>query len=295
MTQRSILLLGASGQLGRALSPHLERLGSVAAPGRAIADLNRPESLRAIVRDVHPWLIVNAAAYTTVDAAEGDETTCMRVNGEAPGVLAEEAARIRAPIFHYSTNYVFDGQGARPYREDDRPAPLGVYGRSKLAGESAVTSANPAHLILRLAAVYASSGRNFVRRILDLRREREELRVVDDQLVAPTPASAVAQATVGIIGGLLDRPHAIPSGIYHLTCAGSTSWYGFAERILALVPYQDEHKMQRLVPVSSAEFATPARRPLNGLLDCRRAARELGITLPDWETELERELTGRVT
>jgi dTDP-4-dehydrorhamnose reductase len=259
-----------------------------------MADLNRPETLRPILRGLRPWLVVNAAAYTAVDAAESDAAECMRVNAEAPAVLAEESAALGAAVIHYSTNYVFDGHLARPYREDDPPAPLGVYGESKLLGEAAIAR-NPGHLILRLAAVYASSGQNFVRRILDLGREREELRVVEDQFVAPTPASAVADATVGIVGGLLDRTHELPIGIFHLTCTGSTSWYRFAERILELDPRRDWQKVQRLVPVPSAELVTPARRPLNGLLDCGRAARELGITLPNWEAELERELTGRVT
>jgi dTDP-4-dehydrorhamnose reductase len=286
-TGRPILLLGAHGQVGRALAPRLTALGNVVALGRADADMSRPESLRAVVRATEPWLVVHAAAYTAVDAAEQDEATCLRVNAEAPAVLAEESARLGAPIIHYSTNYVFDGHLERPYREDDEPTPQGVYGRSKLLGEAA-TAANPAHLILRLAAVYASTGRNFVLRILDLGREREELRVVEDQLVAPTPASAVADASVGIVGGLLDGTNGLRSGVYHLTCSGSTSWYGFAERILALDPRREEQRVQRLVPVSSNEFAAAAPRPLNGLLDCGRAARELGVTLPDWESELER-------
>jgi dTDP-4-dehydrorhamnose reductase len=294
MTRRPILLLGAGGQVGRALAPRLETLGPVVALDRRGADFSRPESLRPIVRDLRPWLVVNAAAYTAVDAAESDEATCMLVNAESPRVLAEESAGVGAPLIHYSTNYVFDGTLDRTYREDDAPSPLGVYGQSKLLGEAAV-SVNPAHLILRLAAVYAPAGRSFVRRILDLSREREELRVVEDQLVAPTPASSVADATVGIVGGLLDGTHELRSGIHHLTCAGSTSWCGFAERILALDPHREEQKVQRMVPVSSAEFVTAARRPLNGLLDCGRVARELGITLPDWETELELTLAGRLT
>lgn len=291
MTDRPVLLLGARGQLGHALAPRLAAFGDVVALGRAEADLEHPESLRAVVRDVRPWLVVNAAAYTAVDAAETDEARCMRVNAESPGVLAEESARLGVPIIHYSTNYVFDGLLDRPYREDDVAAPQSVYGASKLLGEAAV-AANPAHLILRLAAVYASTGRNFVRRILDLSREREELRVVEDQFVAPTPASAVADATVGIVGGLMDGTRTLRSGVYHLTCSGSASWYDFAERILALDPRREEQQVQRLVPVSSSELAAAAPRPRNGLLDCGRAARELGITLPDWVSELERGMAG---
>lgn len=291
---RPIVLLGARGQLGRALAPWLESLGPVVAADRATADLNEPDTVRAVVRELEPRLVVNAAAYTAVDAAERDEAACMRVNAETPAVLAEESARVGAPIIHYSTNYVFDGRLDRPYREDDVATPLNVYGRSKLLGEAAVT-ANPAHLILRLAAVYAPVGRNFVRRILDLSREHEELRVVEDQLVAPTPASAVAEATAGIVGGVLDGTRGLRSGIYHLTCTGSTSWYGFAQRILALDPRRTEQRVQRVIPVTSNDLDTPANRPLNGVLDCGRAARELGITLPHWESELERVLTARVT
>jgi dTDP-4-dehydrorhamnose reductase len=288
---RPILLLGAGGQIGGALAPRLATLGPVVALGRAEADLSRPESLRAIVRAANPWLVINAAAYTAVDAAETDQSTCLRVNAESPAVLAEESARLGATLIHFSTNYVFDGTLDRPYREDDPATPESVYGRSKLLGEAAL-AANPAHLILRLAAVYATTGRNFLLRILDLSREREELRVVEDQLVAPTPASAVAEATVGIVGGLLDGTNRARSGVHHLTCSGSTSWYGFAERILALDPGREEQRARRLVPVSSTEFAAAAPRPLNGLLDCGLASRELGVTLPDWELELERVMTG---
>jgi dTDP-4-dehydrorhamnose reductase len=289
---RPVLLFGAGGQLGSALLDRLQALGPVIALSRHDANFTEPDSLRVLVRDRRPWIVVNAAAYTAVDAAEGDAESCMRVNAEAPAVLAEETARLGVPLIHFSTNYVFDGRLGRPYRETDRPDPLNVYGRSKLLGEVAVAS-NPEHLILRLAAVYASAGRSFVRRILDLSREREELRVVEDQFVAPTPASAVAEATVGIIGGVLDGTRGFSSGVYHLTCAGSTSWCGFAERILALDPGRDEQRVQRVVPVSSDDFVNAARRPQNGLLDCHRAARVLGVTLPDWESELERVLTGR--
>jgi dTDP-4-dehydrorhamnose reductase len=298
MSERSrqsapVLLLGAGGQVGKALAERLIPFGPLAPLDRSGADLERPETIRTLLREVQPRLVINAAAYTAVDAAESDQETCMRVNAEAPAVLAEESARLGAPIIHYSTNYVFDGRLDRPYRESDPANPLGVYAASKLLGELAV-AANPRHLILRLAGIYASDGRNFVRRILDLSREREELRVVEDQLVAPTPASAVAAATAGILEQWAEGTHEVPSGVYHLTCAGSTSWYGFAGRILALDPRREEQAVQRLVPVSSTEFAAQAPRPLNGLLDCGRCAREFGVTLPSWETELERAMTGHV-
>lgn len=288
---RPVLLFGAGGQLGSELAPRLHALGRVVALDQSEADFNAPDSLRPLVRALRPWLVVNAAAYTAVDTAEEEAEACFRVNAEAPGVLAEETAVLGVPLVHFSTNYVFDGRLDRPYREDDAPDPLSVYGRSKLLGEAA-TAANPAHLILRLAAVYASAGRSFVRRILDLSREREELRVVEDQFVAPTPASAVAAAVLGMVGGVLDGTHELRNGVYHLTCAGATSWYGFAERILALDPLREQQRVQRLVPVTSEEFGAAAARPRNGLLDCGRCARELGITLPDWESELERMLAG---
>jgi dTDP-4-dehydrorhamnose reductase len=291
-SSRSIVLFGAGGQLGSALAQRLEVLGRLVALDRAAANFDDPGSLRPLIRRLRPWLVVNAAAYTAVDAAEDDTPTCMRVNAESPAVLAEETTRLGVGLVHFSTNYVFDGQLDRPYREGDPPRPVNVYGRSKLLGEAGV-AANPSHLILRLAAVYASAGRSFVRRILDLSREREELRVVEDQLVAPTPASAVAEAMVGILGGVLDGTRDFATGVFHLTCAGSTSWHGFAERILALDPRRDEQRVQRIVAITSDELVTAAKRPQNGLLDCARASRGLGITLPDWESELERVLNGR--
>ena len=282
-----ILLFGAGGQVGRALVPGLSALGNVVALAHADADFDRPDSLRAVIRSARPALVVNAAAYTAVDDAERDEERCLRVNALSPGVLAEETARLGAPLVHYSTNYVFDGLSDRPYREDDPTGPLNVYGRTKLLGEEAVR-VNPAHLILRLAGVYAPSGRNFMLRMLDLAREREELRVVEDQLVAPTPASAVADATVEILRAAASGSVGMPTGTYHLSCAGSTSWLGFAERILALDPLRAEQRVRRLVSVSSQEFPAAARRPLNGVLDNARCTRELGIALPDWRQGLER-------
>lgn len=284
---RPILLLGAGGQLGRALAARLTGLGPVIPLGRAEADLDRPESLRTVVSAANPRLVVNAAAYTAVDDAERDEARCVRVNAESPGVLAEETARLGVPLLHFSTNYVFDGQAAKPYTEDDPPAPLNVYGRSKLLGERAV-AVNRKHLILRLAGVYAATGRNFMCRILDLSREREELRVIEDQLVAPTPASAVADATVEILRTWSSGPAEMPIGTYHLTCAGSTSWLGFAERILALDPFRERQRVRRVVAVGSDEFGAAARRPLNGLLDNGKCSGELGVSIPDWEPELQR-------
>jgi dTDP-4-dehydrorhamnose reductase len=290
MTTRPVLLFGAGGQVGGALVPLLTALGPLVAPSRADADFDLPLGLRSVVRNTNPRLVVNAAAYTAVDDAEGDEARCLRVNAESPAVLAEETARLGVPIVHYSTNYVFDGAASRPYREDDSATPINVYGRSKLLGEQAM-AANASHLILRLAGVYAPTGRNFMRRMLDLAREREELRVVEDQLVAPTPASAVAEATVTILRSTAGGSVAMPNGIYHLTSAGSTSWFGFAKRIVELDPDRSGQRVRRMIPVATEAFPTAARRPLNGLLDTGKCARELGVVLPDWERELERTMS----
>ena len=289
--ERPILLVGARGQVGAALAPRLAALGAVVAVSRAEADLERPDDLRALVRRVRPRAVVNAAAYTAVDDAERDAERCRRINAEAPGVLAEEAERLGAPFVHYSTNYVFDGEAPAPYREDDAVAPLGVYGATKVEGEMAVAAATDAHLILRTAGVYGWAGRNFMRRILALAREREELQVVDDQLVAPTPASVVADATVAAVQQVLtaERKDGL-YGIYHLTSGGATSWFGFAERILALDPARAGQRTTRLRAVSSTEFPAAARRPRNGLLDNDKFMRRFGVTLPAWDVALRRTL-----
>jgi dTDP-4-dehydrorhamnose reductase len=286
--ERPILLFGAGGQVGTALAPRLAALGPVVTAVRADADLTRPDELRALVRRVAPRAIVNAAAYTAVDAAERDEARCRQVNVDAPAVLADEAARLSAPIVHYSTNYVFDGAAAEPYREDDSTAPLGVYGLTKALGERAVAAANPAHLVLRTAGVYCWAGQNFMLRILALAREREELQVVGDQLVAPTPASIVADATVGALRQVLAGGGHEGYGIFHLTTGGATSWHGFAERILALDPSRGEQRVKRVRAVRSDEFTSAARRPKNGVLDNDKFQRQFGVALPDWESALHR-------
>lgn len=289
---RPILLLGSAGQIGSELATRLGALGVVISATRADADLEQPAAIRALVRRVEPGLVVNAAAYTAVDDAERDAERCERVNAEAPGVLAEEAARVGASMVHFSTNYVFDGDAETPYDERAPTGPLSVYGWSKLRGEEAVASATPAHLVFRTAAVYGGAGRNFVRRILALAREREELRVVDDQLVAPTHASTIADASVAAIGMWLRHTGKTDlHGIYHLTSAGGTSWFGFAERILQLDPQPELQRVKHLRATTSAELGAAAVRPRNGLLDTDKLARTFGIVLPAWDDELERSLT----
>ena len=297
-----ILLTGATGQVGRELLPALAPLGELVATARsrapgtadwAVLDVTDVEALRKTVRDLQPDVIVNAAAYTAVDRAESEPNEALAANGIAPGVLADEARRIDAWLVHYSTDYVFDGRGARPWREEDAPAPLSVYGKTKLAGEEAIRASGARHLILRISWIYAAHGKNFVTTMLRLAAEKTELRVVDDQIGAPTPASLVAAATAHVLRTANGSPGALAAnrgGIIHLACAGETSWRGFAEEIFRLarvagLPLAVKH----VAPITTAEYPTPARRPLNSRLDCARAAARFGLRLSDWREALAAE------
>jgi dTDP-4-dehydrorhamnose reductase len=296
-----ILLIGASGQVGRELLRTLSRVGSLVATTRRADETTGPvatialdvtnlTALRQVVRDVRPAIVINAAAYTAVDRAETEQDAAALVNGVVPGVLADEARSVGAALVHYSTDYVFDGSGTRPWREDDPPAPLNAYGRTKLAGEEAVRASGAAHLILRISWIYAAYGANFVRSMLRLGAERSELRVVDDQVGAPTSAACVAAATAQIVA----RSAATPveyfhdhGGTIHLACAGETSWHGFATEIFrqartAKLPIA----VERIVPIPTSEYPTPARRPLNSRLDGARAAERFDVRLPDWRAAL---------
>ena len=287
--ERPILLIGAAGQVGAALAPRLAALGSVVCAVRADADLESPDDLRELVRRVQPRLIVNAAAYTAVDHAERDAERCRRVNADAPGALAEAAAQLGAPLVHFSSNYVFDGRASESYREDDPTAPLNVYGATKALGERAIAATHSAHLIFRTAGVYGWTGRNFMLRILALAQEREEIAVVNDQLVAPTTSSLVADTAVVVVSRVLmpDRGEGL-FGTYHLTSAGATTWFEFAERILVLEQLRSSQRAARIRAVNSDEFPAAARRPRNGLLNTDKLANRFGVALPDWETELRR-------
>lgn len=289
---RPILLLGAGGQLGRALHSSLARLGAVVALTRVDVDLESVQDLRRVVRAARPRLLVNAAAYTAVDAAETDEARCGRVNDHAPGVLAEETANLEVPLIHFSTNYVFDGTLDRPYREEDVVCPLGVYGRSKAQGEERVRAANPAHVILRTNGLYGGAiGPSFVRRMLELAREREELRVVDDQRSAPTAVPSLAAAVGVVAERVLEAPDdPALAGVFHLTATGQVSWYDFARRILELDPRREEQRVRRIAPIKSHELTSAASRPANGVLDVERIAERFGIQLPPWEVDLARTL-----
>jgi dTDP-4-dehydrorhamnose reductase len=289
-----ILLLGAGGQLGMELARRLARLRTVLPATRADADLERPDELRALMRRVAPSLVVNAAAYTAVDDGERNEAQCRRVNTDAPALLAEEAMRLAVPIVHYSTNYVFDGTSPDPYVEGSATAPLNVYGKTKLLGERAVSESNPAHLILRTAGVYSWAGRNFMLRMLALAREQDEIQVVDDQFVAPTLASDLADATSRIVERLLyGRWSETLFGTYHLTSGGGTSWFGFAQKILALDPLRSLHRTRRIRPVRSEKFPVAAQRPRNGLLNNGKFATHFGFVLADWAEALQRTMVSR--
>ncbi len=291
MTRPRILLTGGTGQLGWELARALAPLGQVVAPGRAGLDLADADGVRGAFRDAAPALVVNTAAHTAVDRAEGEPELARALNATAPGILAEEAARAGVPIVHFSTDYVFDGAGSAPYVEDDPTAPLGVYGRTKLEGEEAVAAAGGAHLVLRTSWVYGTRGHNFLLTMLRLARERDELRVVADQVGAPTWSRMLAEATAAILsplraGGGWRIPPEV-SGVYHLSARGSTSWHGFAEAILAADPARAGHRARRVVPIATEEYPTPAPRPRYSVLNSERAERVFGVALPDWREQLE--------
>lgn len=283
-----LLLLGGNGQVGRELRRSLRPLGDVVVATRdgadadLAADFAAPRSLAALVREVMPDAVVNAAAYTAVDAAEADADAAFRVNAEAPAAIAAACAGIGARLVHYSTDYVFDGSASRPYREDDATAPLGVYGASKLAGEDAIRASGAHHAILRTAWVYAAHGKNFLRTMLRLAGERDELRVVADQVGAPTPAAWIADATADVLRG-----GASASGTWHLVADGETNWHGFAEAIM-----REAHalgvlaRMPRVLPIGTADYPTPARRPAYSVLDTTKLQRDFGIAPPDWREGL---------
>ena len=277
-----ILLTGAAGQLGRELKRSLTCLGDVIACDRSQLDLSKPETLRDAVRAIAPDVIVNAAAYTAVDKAEAEPEMAGAINAEAPGILAEEAKRLDALLIHYSTDYVFDGSKPAPYTEDDIPAPLSAYGRSKRAGELAIASAGGRHLIFRTSWVYGLHGANFMKTMLRLGRERDELRVIGDQVGAPTWTRHLADATALILAR-----KDIPDGLYHLAAAGETSWHCYAETIFAEARRAGlMEKVPVVRRITSADYPLPAPRPANSRLDCSRFQRDFGLALPDWHTGL---------
>lgn len=291
-----ILLLGKDGQVGwqlqRSLAPH----GPVVACGRRECDLADLNQVRRVVRDVAPGVIVNAAAYTAVDKAEAEPELAHRINAEAPGLLAEEAARLGSFLVHYSTDYVFDGEKPTPYAEGDPTNPRSVYGRSKLAGEEAVLAAAGRAVIFRTSWVFGARGGNFVKTILRLARERDSLDVVDDQVGSPTPAALIATVT-GVVLAMLRQGRALGEGekrLYHLAAARPVSWCGFARTIVGLAAERPGFELKlgpgavRAIP--SRDYPTPARRPGNSRLDCSRLEGDFSLQMPDWQPYLERML-----
>lgn len=279
-----ILLLGQHGQVSRELQLLLESRHELIVLGREQLDLADTDNLRDAVRRLQPQLIINAAAHTAVDAAESEPEAAFAINTTAPGVLAEEAVALDVPLIHYSTDYVFDGSKASAYDESDAPNPLGVYGRSKLAGEQAVAAVGGKHLILRTSWVYSLHGRNFLLTIQRLLQEREQLSVVADQIGAPTWAGSIAAATVQLIERWQSAQTAA-WGVYHFTARGETAWFGFAEAIAAQLQAQGKTVAQ-LTPIATTQYPTPARRPLNSRLDCSRLEHDWGVRLPDWHDGL---------
>jgi dTDP-4-dehydrorhamnose reductase len=278
-----ILITGKNGQVGTELSRLYQSRGDVVLTGRDECDLLSEQSIRDTVQRVKPAVIMNAGAYTAVDQAEKEPGLCFAINAHAPRVLAQEAARLGALLIHYSTDYVFDGEKPQPYLETDPIHPLNVYGESKAAGEAAIAEVATRYLVLRTSWVYGAHGKNFLRTMLRLGAERPELRVVDDQLGAPTSAAAIADATARLV----EQPS--PSGIYHMTAAGSTSWCGFARAIFDARLLTTQPRVQ---PISSADYPTPARRPANSVLSNDKFAQNFGFRLTTWQQQLNEVLAG---
>jgi dTDP-4-dehydrorhamnose reductase len=288
MTNARVLIFGRTGQLGWELRHKLACLGPVATVGSADVNFAKPETVREAISAWGPAVIVNAAAYTAVDKAESEPELAMAINGTAPGVLAEEAKRAGALLVHYSTDYVYDGSKQGMWVETDATNPLNVYGKTKLAGDEAIAAAGCDHLIFRTSWVYGARGNNFLLTMLRMSKERPELRVVDDQTGAPTSSECIAQATADAVaqvigpkgGGLQGR-----SGVYHLACSGSTTWFGFAKTLI-------ERSVSlgagtpKMTPIPTSEFPRPATRPMNSRLSGARLEEAFGVRMPDWEDAL---------
>ncbi|MEZ5707533.1 MAG: dTDP-4-dehydrorhamnose reductase [Burkholderiaceae bacterium] len=287
-----LLLTGKNGQVGFELQSALAQLGDVHAVDSSDCDLANPDALRDLIQRVRPQVIINPAAYTAVDKAEEEPELAMAVNGVAPGVMGEEAARLGACVIHYSTDYVFDGEKSQPYLESDETNPLGAYGQSKLAGERALQQATSRHLILRTSWVVGAHGNNFAKTILRLAGDREHLSIVSDQHGAPTSAALLAQTTATLIKRMASAGEAssFPFGLYHLCAAGETTWFDYARFVL---DHAQRHGTQTLKatakdvsPITSAQYPTRARRPHNSRLDTQKFRQTFGLSLPSWQDSL---------
>lgn len=298
-----ILVVGRNGQVARELALTLPPLGELLCAGRAQADVTQPAKIRSLMQYFRPDLIINASAYTAVDRAESEAAEAQSVNVDAVGLLAELAKSFEIPLIHYSTDYVFDGSGNKPWVETDATGPQGVYAKTKLAGEDAIRASGCAHFIFRTAWVYGHFGANFYKTMMRLAREREELRVVGDQIGSPTWSYMIALATSQIISQGLRTAASNPtkekkhnhsllefvrehSGVYHLTAAGSCSWFDFAREILAGDPQAAEHKCKQISRITTAEYPTPAKRPANSVLSNDKCFAAFGLRLPDWKSQL---------
>ena len=292
-----ILITGECGQVGEALTRTLAPFGEIVAPTLEAFDLTDTESIRKTMREVRPRWVVNAAAHTAVDKAESEPELAFAINATAPKILAEEAKSIGAAVIHYSTDYIFDGSKKTPYVELDPSGPLNIYGESKLAGELGVSGSGAAYFTFRTSWVYGATGNNFVRSILRLAREREHLKIVADQHGAPTWSFELARMTAHVIGQIerlaeegkcsLSEASLPLSGVYHATGSGETTWYEFAAQAIAeLQKLEPDTKLATVEPIPTSEYPTPAKRPMNSLLDCSKLERAFGWRMPDWRDSL---------
>lgn len=278
-----VLINGQHGQVSRELSRRLHNVDELIVMGRDQLDLAKPDLIRETVRGIRPDLIINAAGYTGVDQAEREPEAAFALNAVAPGILAEEALALDVPLIHYSTDYVFDGSKPEPYNEEDIPNPLGIYGKSKLAGERAIAAVDGKYVILRTSWVYSTHGHNFLLTMQRLLQERSELRIVDDQIGAPTWAGSVANSTLAIIEEWQRGNE--KWGTYHLTAQGQVSWFGFAQAIRDALQRQGK-PAATLLPISSAEYPAKAARPLNSRLDCSKLENDWCVSQPHWQESL---------
>jgi dTDP-4-dehydrorhamnose reductase len=286
----NILVIGKTGQVGWELSRTLAPLAQVQSIDYPEIDFCNGDSIRDHIRQNRPGVIINAAAYTAVDRAETEEEKARLINGVAPGIMAEEARKIGALIVHYSTDYVFDGTKPSAYLETDAPNPLGAYGRTKNLGDQAVISAGADYLIFRLCWVYGGRGQNFMLTMMRLARERDQLRVVSDQVGCPTWSRMIAEVTALALSRALQscERHQL-NGVYHLAASGQTSWHGFATSIVELMP-QEDRKCSRVEAISTAEYPTPSKRPAFSVLNCSKLHQTFGLKLPDWQHSLRQVL-----
>jgi dTDP-4-dehydrorhamnose reductase len=281
-----ILLFGKIGQVGWELRRTLAPMSRLVCVDYPEVDFCNPDSIRTWIRDTAPDIVVNAAAYTAVDKAESESALALKINGEAPGLMAEEAKKLGALLVHYSTDYVFDGTKTVPYVETDAPHPLGAYGQTKLAGDQAIEATGCAHLIFRLCWVYGARGNNFMLTMQRLARERENLRVVRDQIGCPTWSRMIAETTALALRQVHppDEARAL-SGVYHLCASGQTSWHGFANAIIDLLP-AEEKKCREVEAIASTEYPTPTQRPAYSVMSTAKLERLFGLRLPDWQDSL---------